>query len=78
MQIQFKSLTEEMNAICKELERFKKETSASANDVPVFEVFHKVSIHITDILFMQFLFIFIIFIILYIIIILLLFPIVRK
>ncbi|KAL7605975.1 hypothetical protein Lser_V15G18424 [Lactuca serriola] len=39
--IQFKSLTEEMNAICKELERFKKETSASANDVPVFEVFHK-------------------------------------
>ncbi|CAH1451241.1 unnamed protein product [Lactuca virosa] len=39
--IQFKSLTEEMNAICKGLERFKKETSASANDVPVFEVFHK-------------------------------------
>lgn len=42
LQIQLKSLAEEMQAITKGLEKVKQELSASANDGPVSEVFHKV------------------------------------
>ena len=42
LQIQLKSLAEEMQAIIKGLEKVKQELTASANDGPVSEVFHKV------------------------------------
>lgn len=42
MQIQLKSLAEEMQAIIKGLEKVKQELGASENDGPVSEVFHKV------------------------------------
>ena len=44
LQIQLKSLAEEMQAIIKGLEKVKQELSASENDGPVSEVFHKVSL----------------------------------
>lgn len=43
MQIQLKSLAEEMQSIIKGLEKVKLELVASENDGPVSEVFHKVS-----------------------------------
>lgn len=46
LQIQLKSLAEEMQAIIKGLEKVKQELGASANDGPVSEVFHKVSGHL--------------------------------
>ena len=42
LQIQLKSLAEEMQAIIKGLEKVKQEFSASENDGPVSEVFCKV------------------------------------
>jgi formin 2 len=42
LQIQLKSLAEEMQAIIKGLEKVKKELAASENDGPVSEVFRKV------------------------------------
>ena len=42
LQIQLKSLAEEMQAIIKGLEKVKQELAASANDGPVSEVFCKV------------------------------------
>ena len=44
LQIQLKSLAEEMQAIIKGLEKVKQELSASENDGPVSEGFHKVSL----------------------------------
>lgn len=43
LQIQLKSLAEEMQSIIKSLEKVKLELVASENDGPVSEVFHKVS-----------------------------------
>lgn len=43
LQIQLKSLAEEMQAIIKGLEKVKQELAASENDGPVSEVFRKVS-----------------------------------
>lgn len=43
LQIQLKSLAEEMQSIIKGLEKVKHELAASENDGPVSEVFHKVS-----------------------------------
>lgn len=43
MQIQLKSLAEEMQAIIKGLEKVEQELAASENDGPVSEVFRKVS-----------------------------------
>lgn len=43
LQIQLKSLAEEMQSIIKGLEKVKLELVASENDGPVSEVFHKVS-----------------------------------
>lgn len=43
MQIQLKSLAEEMQAIIKGTEKVKQEFGASENDGPVSEVFRKVS-----------------------------------
>lgn len=42
LQIQLKSLAEEMQAIIKGLEKVKQELDASQNDGPVSEVFRKV------------------------------------
>lgn len=42
LQIQLKSLAEEMQAIIKGLEKVKQELEASENDGPVSEVFSKV------------------------------------
>lgn len=42
MQIQLKSLAEEMQAIIKGLEKVKQEFTACENDGPVSEVFRKV------------------------------------
>lgn len=42
MQIQLKSLAEEMQALIKGLEKLKQELVASENDGPVSEVFRKV------------------------------------
>lgn len=42
MQIQLKSLAEEMQAIIKGLEKVRQELAASKNDGSVSEVFHKV------------------------------------
>lgn len=42
MQIQLKSLAEEMQALIKGLEKLKQELAASENDGPVSEVFRKV------------------------------------
>lgn len=44
LQIQLKSLAEEMQAIIKGLEKVKQELAASENDGPVSEVFRKVFI----------------------------------
>ncbi|CAI9298369.1 unnamed protein product [Lactuca saligna] len=41
MPIQLKSSVEEMQAIIKGLEKVRQELDASANDGPVYEVFHK-------------------------------------
>lgn len=45
LQIQLKSLAEEMQAIIKGLEKVKQELAASENDGPVSEVFRKVFCH---------------------------------
>lgn len=42
LQIQLKSLAEEMQAIMKGLEKVKQELNASENDGPVSEIFRKV------------------------------------
>lgn len=42
MQIQLKSLAEEMQAITKGLEKVKQELVASESDGPISETFHKV------------------------------------
>lgn len=44
LQIQLKSLAEEMQALIKGLEKVKQELAASENDGPVSEVFRKVFI----------------------------------
>lgn len=43
LQIQLKSLAEEMQAIIKGLEKVKQELAASENDGPVSDIFRKVS-----------------------------------
>ena len=47
LQIQLKSLAEEMQAIIKGLEKVKQELVASENDGPVSEVFRKVSKYVS-------------------------------
>lgn len=51
LQIQLKSLAEEMQAIIKGLEKVKQELGASENDGPVSDVFRKVLIHLFIIFF---------------------------
>ena len=51
LQIQLKSLAEEMQAIIKGLEKVRQELAASENDGPVSEVFRKVWSFLSTILF---------------------------
>lgn len=51
MQIQLKSLAEEMQAINKGLEKVEQELTISENDGPVSEIFRKVTITVVFFLF---------------------------